>query len=275
MTRIPGSNKVFLFGGVYFERNGQHSRWNKWCRDGKLYILDTDSFEWTTAKCPLLQARSHHTTDILENNDYFVMPIVGGVLFEGQVATYRESLAEITIVRMDKQLQNFSLSEISFQPSPDTQTVYISSHATVVQNGNILVVGGIQDAEKKMVPNKVPTPSSKAYIIDFQNKTYSILPGTVGSQTIFATYGHSIHTIDTDNSTLSFGGISRQISLLSNHKYEPEPCENVPCNIVDSPEFCDPTWIRCENPRCMKWFHTFCLKLKRIPENIYFCKNCK
>lgn len=217
MTRIPGSNKVVLFGGVSIERNGEHSRWNKWCKDGKLYVLDTDSFEWTTAKCPLLQARAFHTTDILEYNDYFVLPIIGGVLFEGQVATYRESLAEITIVKMDKQLQNFSLSEISFQPSPDIQTVYISSHSSVVQNGNILVVGGIQDAEKKMVPNKAPSPSSKAYIIDFQNKTYNILPRTVGSETIFATYGHSIHTIDTDNSTLLFGGISRQISLLSNH----------------------------------------------------------
>ncbi|XP_063971604.1 uncharacterized protein LOC135159333 [Lytechinus pictus] len=274
MTKIPGSNKVFLFGGYSINRNNSIARWQKSCNDGRLYILDTDSYEWKNVKVPLIQARAFHSTNILEIDDKFVMPIIGGVIFIEGAPTYRESLNEITIVSMNKQLKQFSLSEISLLPgSPETSSTYLSSHASVVHNGSVIVVGGVQDLEREIKKGIAPKASARAFFFNFKLNTYQLLPKTFHAESIFSTYGLTVHNLVGDDTILVLGGSSRQISLLSDRSYEPQECDYVPCTIADSPHSGDPTWIQCD--RCHKWLHTTCIKLKQIPEGKYFCTNCK
>lgn len=276
---LPGTNKALLFGGLSMGTHKgyyNNSRFCQTCKDGRFYILDTDTYEWQHIKVPLIQPRAYHSVTVMEKDDEFVAALIGGVVYEETAPTHREALNEIVVLTIDKEIQNFSLKEVSLQPSmPTTHNVFLSSHATTVHNNVIIVAGGVQDQKKEM-KEKSRKASSTVYSIDLGAKVFEAFPATCNASETFSTHGHSIHHLasDTDNTFLVLGGSSRQISLLTDRSFEPESCDSEPCTIASSGDKVDPTWIQC-NRKCQKWFHIHCIKLTRIPEGDYHCKKCK
>ncbi|XP_022085110.1 uncharacterized protein LOC110976288 [Acanthaster planci] len=275
LTKLPGSNKALLFGGICMGKSKDHfaSRFCKSCKDGRFYILNTDTYEWQYLKVPLITARTYHSTSVLESDSNLTVAVIGGVVFEETLPSHREALNEIVLLTMDKELSNCTLQEISLAcTTPNTPDVFLSSHATIVHNNSIIVVGGIQ-THTRQISDKAPTPLPTAYRISLSSKDYDAFQKTTSAAAIFGTYGHSLHKLKCENTLLVVGGSSRQISVLTDRSFEPEPCEFVPCTIASSPMFKDPTWIQCD--KCKKWYHTHCIELATVPEGHYFCLGCK
>ncbi|XP_033635627.1 uncharacterized protein LOC117296695 [Asterias rubens] len=275
LTRIGETDKALLFGGICMgQRNkGFGSRFCKSCKDGRFYVLNTETFEWQHVKVPLITSRAYHTTTCISKDSEYVIGLIGGVVFDGNLPSHREALSEVAILTMDKQFNNCTLQELSLAPTvQNTREVFLSSHATVVHNSSIIVVGGIQTTTKE-VQNKAPKALATAYRIDLPGKQYEILPKTTSAPILFSTYGHSVHNLKPDNTILVLGGSSRQISLLTDRSFEPEPCDFIPCTIISSLHLNDTTWIQCD--KCKKWYHTHCINLDKVPDGQFFCFSCK
>ncbi|XP_071507487.1 uncharacterized protein [Diadema antillarum] len=272
LTKIPGTNRAILFGGLSMQSDGEFGpRWRKACKDGRFYFLDTDTFEWTHVKVPLLQPKAYHSANILVNDHDYTLAIVGGVVFNGRVASHRVAINEVIILTMDKELK-----EVTLDPkTPNLPIVFISSHATTLHRDNIIVSGGIQTYSDEVKMDEAPSPSPIVYSINITDKEFHAFPKTSKASQLYATFGHTLHNLTNDNSLLVLGGTSKQISLLTDRDFEPEPCEYEPCTIASSSEKDNPVWVQCDSAKCKKWYHTFCAKVVHVPSGNYYCKNCK
>lgn len=62
------------------QRNkGFGSRFCKSCKDGRFYILNTETFEWQHVKVPLITSRAYHSTTCISSDLEYVIALIGGV----------------------------------------------------------------------------------------------------------------------------------------------------------------------------------------------------
>lgn len=276
LTRLGETKEAVLFGGVMEqeERKSFSVEWELACRDGNFYILDLETFIWRRVPVPSTLARTYHTAECLETVRSFVVAFVGGVMHDKNTTT-RIPINEVLLLTMNSQDTDTAvLSTVTLAPDgPSTPVPYISYHATAQVNYNILVSGGFQLQHSSDIPKTSRHASSRVFILDIVGKKYKLLPKTQNDNQ-FGTAGHVLLTLAPD-CIISVGGTSKQISMLTDRKYEPEKCDLLPlCTIAEAEETVEIQWVQCETPRCRKWVHVYCLKLNSIPE-IYFCPHCR
>ncbi|XP_041478131.1 uncharacterized protein LOC121426054 [Lytechinus variegatus] len=276
LTQLGNTTNAILFGGVIYERQerGFTLQWEKSCQDGRFYVLDMETLSWSLIKVPSTQARAYHSANCIEKDGTLVLVIVGGLTFNkgsSMMAKNREPIHEVLVLTMNLDFVNPILQTVTLGAgSAQTSPVYLSYHATSVVGNSILVYGGFQQESSAVNQN---IASTRVYQLDIESRLYCLLSKTAkhAKHSVFATAGHTL--INTNNDFVCIGGTSKQISILSDRNFEEDNCDLATCHIQDA-EDTEIGWIHCEAPRCGKWFHEFCLGLKRIPAK-YYCSACK
>ncbi|XP_072171845.1 uncharacterized protein [Diadema setosum] len=270
-TKI-GNDKFVVFGG-YKHRDcylpGQGDRFTPSCDDGKFYLLDGDNYRWNhIASIPEVKGRCFHSAAFMEDTGELVL--VGGVQYEGAVPIKRMAINEAMILSTSfiSGVMTFSLRNVILDMSP-LDITFLSFHSCTILNNQILVIGGYhQEDERNTDYNQSPNISSAVYVLDPMAKTCKKLQDTVSDD--FATAGHTSHVLEED-CVIVMGGTSKQFCLLTGRDFTPPSCELPECNIEDRDDQ-GISWIDCD--KCKKWFHRFCVKLKRAPKK-YICPLCK